>query len=586
MTTPKDQLPLPGPFSRRPFANHLTTLAAVAVLALAQAACGGGGGDSTPTDNPGGGGGGQTTPLSAPTATPAAAATGVARTAVPTLAFGTAISPTSVTASSVTLSLGTTPTAITPSVTGSTVTLTPALRLAPLATYTIGASTAVTGTGGQTLASAFTSSFTTTDASWDAAFGTPDTSTTGESSAPVFAFDAQGNAVAVWIHDNSVMTSRMDAATGAWSAAQTLYSTEPFALSTDPTPAPSYPTIAVGPDGNAVAVWTGHVGAGTTYEPRLFGATLTAGNWTESSRIDTATDYVTNIAQKSAVIDGNGHATVIFNAMDPRGGNPFGVYTADLAAGAWTIAKLDSGDGGFTGYGVTTPQIALSSSGAATAAWVQGLDGVVALASRASATAAWSDPVVLTTPGTAAEGISLASDSSGRSALAWQTLVADAWQVYTSYVPAAGGTPGTAEPISTAVSRAPSVSLHPSNGDLLVTWAETHAGGDDTVARRRLAAGTWEAAQQVSVGTGVIETRVAYDPGGNALATYNQSLGPATYTMSAARWVSGTGWGNPTQLAGATDGVYGGAPALRFDASGSALQLWKSGTVIRSIRFQ
>ena len=99
---------------------------------------------------------------------------------------------------------------------------------------------------------------------YDTALGTWGTagviqSGSGDAESPRVAVDTNGNAVAVWYQDDgtvnyNIWANRFDAASGTWGTA---------VLIQKGTGDAAYPSVAVNPDGNGVAVWYQDDGAGT-----------------------------------------------------------------------------------------------------------------------------------------------------------------------------------------------------------------------------------------------------------------------------------------------------------------------------------
>ena len=190
-----------------------------------------------------------TAPLTLSSATPAHAATNVARTVAPVLTFSALLNAATVTASSVTLTSVAGASSVTLGTSGNQITVTPAHPLSPLTNYTLNVAASVSGAKDEHLAAVATSSFTTRDNAWQAAEAI-ETDNAADAFSPQVAIDASGNAIAVWQQSDgtrfNIWANRYTAGAG-WGTATV--------IETVNTGDAESPQIAVDANGNAIAVW-------------------------------------------------------------------------------------------------------------------------------------------------------------------------------------------------------------------------------------------------------------------------------------------------------------------------------------------
>ena len=201
-----------------------------------------------------GGGGGSNADTTAPTissTSPAGNATGVARNATFTATFDEDIFAVSVDTASFTLAKsgsGNTPGTVSFDGLNNVASLTPDNALAILTTYTATLTTDITDLSGNALAADFNWSFTTEDGIWGSAT-LIEIDNAGSVSSPQIAIGNNDNALAVWQQFDgtryNIWANRFDGS--SWGSA-TL-------IETDNAGNAETPQIAIGNNGNALAVW-------------------------------------------------------------------------------------------------------------------------------------------------------------------------------------------------------------------------------------------------------------------------------------------------------------------------------------------
>jgi hypothetical protein len=170
---------------------------------------------------------------------------------------------------------------------------------------------------------------------------------------PQIAFDAAGNALAMWSASTTLPTFvaqavRFDAKTGEWGEVTTLGSAEG--------PPSGTPSLAVAATGDAVAAWTGR---GLLARISRYGAAT--GTWSAPIDVSAAGAFAEVF---DAGMDASGRAIVLWTQIDRRA-----YATQNAGAGAeWTAPVPLS----ISGLAALFPRVAMLRDGHATAAWGAG----------------------------------------------------------------------------------------------------------------------------------------------------------------------------------------------------------------------
>jgi hypothetical protein len=189
------------------------------------------------------------------------------------------------------------------------------------------------------------------------------------------AADAAGNAIAVWQDTSSarraVFASRLDAASGAWSAVQLLNDGANNAF---------LPQVAVDPNGNMIVVWyeasdgaqsNGIVDVGVVAK-RFVAAAAT---WSGAIAVQPA-GQVPDVA-----VDAAGNAIAVWLQQTPGNGSHYELWSARYTAtdSAWGASlKLMTDAAAYTQIG-NNPKIAVNATGDAVVVWYQQTDAPFAL---------------------------------------------------------------------------------------------------------------------------------------------------------------------------------------------------------------
>jgi len=355
----------------------------------------------------------------------------------------------------------------------------------------------------------------TSAAGWLAPTSTPPG--TMEVDSQDMALDAQGNAVAVWTAHGAWRVTR--AATrpvgGSWSA--------PITFSVPGEEGGWNPAVAVGANGDAVAVWSSvrHTANGT--RQYTMAATREAGGtWSGPVTLSLTGDNDIGVSyQPTVVVDAQGNATAIWSeevgyasairtSTRPKGGDwsePVELTAREERVGA-------------------TPQLAVDAQGDVTAIWnwrsPENDGGIIQSATR-PAGGSWSAPVDL-------------SASDGKALL-------------------------------------PQLAVDP-QGDAVAVW-KSHTAGEHVQAARRTADGSWSPAVDLSSDEGYTPD-VAIDPQGTATAVWETNDGVGSLMHASTSTLDGP-WSAPVDLSTRDDAEGPGAmPQVTTDPQGVVTVIWRA----------
>jgi hypothetical protein len=231
-------------------------------------------------------------------------------------------------------------------------------------------------------------------------------------SAPVFsitagtvATDAQRNAYSIWLDRTNSGASRSfsfevatgSLRTGAWSAAQTLFSAPAL---------PSGPQLAVSADGDVFALWVLGRSAYVAERPP-------AGPW-GTPQVLSGRDQV---VAASIAVDAQDDATLIWEQHTPSGDSIQARFRP--GGGVWAAQQTISGLSLFSPPSADKPSVVMGDGGRAVAIWGTG-DNAIVSASSAGA-AVWTAPVVVApaTPNFCCKQPQLRGNAAGQAIALW-----------------------------------------------------------------------------------------------------------------------------------------------------------------------
>ena len=347
-----------------------------------------------------------------------------------------------------------------------------------------------------------------------------ETDNAGGAGSPQIAIDASGNALAVWTQSdgtrNNIWANRFSAATSNWGTA-TLIETDNGGGAFDP-------QIAVDASGNALAVWQQYDGARDNIYANRF--TAATNSWGIAALIETD---LGNAFDPQVAMDASGNALAVWSQFD---GTRHNIYANRFAAatGSWgASALIETNDAG----GASRPQIAVNAGGDALAVWHQ-FDGtrINIWANRfTAATSSWGTAALIETNNLGdAFSLQIAFDAGGNALAVWRQYDGTRSNIWANRYAAATSNWGTAVLIETDNSGdafSPQIALDTS-GNALAVWEQSD-GTRSNIWANRFTAGTssWGIAKLIETDNsgGAFNPQIAFDPSGNALALWEQSDG-------------------------------------------------------------
>jgi hypothetical protein len=519
----------------------------------------------------------KTTPLVLWDSTPTIAAIGAARTVAPILNFSTSLDATTATPSAVSLTGPTGSTVVTTSVTGRQLTVTPTTALLPLTTYVLTVDTSLRGSAGEQLDSPVTVSFTTADGRWQTAVATELNPGTHDDR-PQVAFDAKGNGLAVWTQITDIVNGQPVSRVWANNYTANMGWGIAAPIETDTAGSSGEPQVAFDAQGNAIAVWVHEVAAQVRFN--IWASRYTSANgWSTAAQIE-ATSPMEESDQPSLAIDKNGNALVVWVRADTLDPASRIWWNSCTAGGNWgTAAPLPAS----ATTAVDSPVVAFDPNGTAILLWDQfsaptGGGYANILSDRYSASSGWGvvTPVTTTTQvGVTNFGPHLAIDAGGNAMTAWMNTVAPSTQtqLMSSRYSAASGAWAPAVTItSQPAALTPSIVLDAS-GNALAVW-EQPANESSVWSSRSPAGGVWEAPRELGLNNGLAATQpqLAIDKNGNALAVWAQQLPTNDAYVYASRYLPATGWGSAVNIG--SFAIIVTQPQVAIDANGNGVAVW------------
>jgi len=434
-------------------------------------------------------------------------------------------------------------------------TFTPSAVLGVLRTYTATLSADVTHSGGTPI-TAVSWSFVTRDGVWgpgvqietDIAVGTN----------PQVAFDADGNAIAVWINDGSeVFANKYTASTASWGSVAERIDSLPAAVADL--------RLAVGNDGTAVAVWSKSKGQARNIQAARYNGT----SWEAHVNLESNN----GIAQSpQVVVDGAGNAIVVWLQPD-NSVNSIWYNFYDAGGVGWGTEDVLE----LTDDVAYAPQVAMDSNGDAIVAWAQdnGSGTNAIYAAKYTAGASWSAAESIGAGTSNGYTAQIAMDTDGNAIAIWYQLTSTSpYYVYSLWGNRySAGAWGTAEEIENAVNIvAPPQVAFDAQGNGITVWKNSNG---------RLRYNTygftsgWGTADNVESGTDpAFIPQLAVDTEGHAIVVWRQySSGTFIYSMWASRYQFGNRWGTP-ELLELDDTNIVTYPAVAIDNNGNAFAIW------------
>lgn len=302
---------------------------------------------------------------------------------------------------------------------------------------------------------------------YDVASGTWGTPTLIESSSqdasePWVAMDNSGNAMAVWRQsdggDLSIWANRYDAGSGTWGTATLLENNPGFA---------SFPHVGFDNSGNAIVVWYQAFGQANSSRHIWANRYVVGSGWGTATRLDS---YTTNCAVPSLSVNGGGNAMAVWRQPDTQGAAlSIWANQYDVVSGSWGTATLIETSSG----AADLPDVAMDSSGNATAVWKQSDDTFNSIyANRYVAGQGWGTATLIETQTGAADNPKVETDGNGNAIAVWQQKKSIGANRFATG--AAPGTTFTDVTTQAGLSGCPTCQL---NSSWCVAWADYDGDG-------------------------------------------------------------------------------------------------------------
>ena len=231
---------------------------------------------------------------------------------------------------------------------------------------------------------------------------------TGQQYKASVAVDANGNAYAAWVDRRNgrsdIYASKRSASSGTWGSNVRVNSTTKFDTQ-------DYPAVAVGPNGDAIAVWY----RAANHKSNIWAARLPAGGSTWGPEIRVTSNQTTQKQGPRVAFGPNGTAHAVW--MDPAVGNA-DIWYSTLPAGSstWSTNTKVSDDPGSAFQGPT--DIGVDGSGNVSVAWTDRRTSPYQLrVRRLPSGGSWGASVVIAAEGGNAPSIAVRTD--GRAFVAW-----------------------------------------------------------------------------------------------------------------------------------------------------------------------
>ncbi len=389
-----------------------------------------------------------------------------------------------------------------------------------------------------------------------------------------------GDGLAVWWQYNS------DNSASTIQAQWLSDGSAPVRIST-PTGFAYSPHVAFDANGNAIAVW-----AQTTNQlNNIWINRYVAGSgWGTPVQITNVTS-ATNVSGEPGIgVDGAGNAIITWNQMNLAIASHFDVFTSrySVATNTWSAPAMFS-NGTNCAYGY---KVVVNPSGSAALIWLQfqnsagtGGNGEAndVWVATGTTTGGWSDSAKLNSSSNLIYGqLTIAIDAAGDIMAAWvQSNNAGLFDIWVNLLTAGGGWEGARTISSGTIGECygPSIALDGAGNAIAVWEQQSTSANADYIAASRYTAGTgWSAPAQISqLLDSTREQRVAVDAAGNATVVWYQ-VEQTGVTVRSSRHLTASGWGTP-QLIATMDANYDGyttspQPRVGVNANGQSFIIW------------
>ncbi len=221
---------------------------------------------------------------------------------------------------------------------------------------------------------------------------------------PDVAMDGRGNAAVAWLNEgvsDADMHARYYTQGSGWQAIAHLHMASVSA---------QHPSVAISPDGSALAVWTQAPDVARVNTDLFASRYVPANGWSEPLRIEL--NDTQSSSDASIAMDASGNAAVVWRQNDGVRNN---IYATQFRTGAWTTPTvLENSEAD-----AVAPVIAMSGSGQAVIAWEQLDNGAQSIWYTRSNGSGWLAPQTAEAQAVTAGAPRIAMYAD-KAALAWQ----------------------------------------------------------------------------------------------------------------------------------------------------------------------
>jgi hypothetical protein len=308
-----------------------------------------------------------------------------------------------------------------------------------------------------------------------------------------------------------------------------------------------FPRIAFDAQGNAIAIWM-HNDAGVARYDLWANRYVAGSGWGTPQVIFTGVGTRVNHPQLG--VDANGNALVVWELMDDLYDTLPHIWSIsyNTATGWGTAAGIDNDSGAFNS---SSPKLAVAANGTAVVVWTQGdsISVVNVLMATGTAATGWGSPTLLATaPIAQIGGLDVALNSQGNGFAIWQRYNGSNFNLTATSI--AGGTSvGATQVISanTGTLVNPHVAVN-AGGTAVVVWGQLNGSRFEITSNRFVPGTGWGSPTQVNnpsypVFNQTPDPQIHLDDAGTATALWVESNGASAPKF----WnkQSATSWGSP-----------------------------------------
>ncbi len=379
---------------------------------------------------------------------------------------------------------------------------------------------------------------------------------TGHAVYPQIAIGQDGNAVAVWSQNdgtnNNIYANRYVSGSG-WQTVEL--------IETDNTGAAAYPQIAIGPDGSAIAVW--HQQEGT--RRNIWANRYVSGSGWQTAELIETNDETTYAPQIAIGPDGN--ALAVWRQYD---GSRYNIWANRYVSGSgWGTAELIETDD--TG-GAGNPQVAIGPNGNALAVWGQYDGSRDNIWANRYVSGVWQTAEQIELDAGSASDPQVAIGQDNNAIVVWGQDDGTRFSIYAnSYVSGSWQGAELIETDNAGDAISPQIAIG-QDGNALAVWHQ-YDGTRENIWANSYVSGSWRGAELIetdNTGFYAIYPQVAIGPDNNAIAVWGQDDGTRE-NIWANRYVSGV-WKTAELIE--TDDGSATAPQVVIGGDNNAIAVW------------